>query len=69
MVLFSSSSAALQFVLMGHIPVWYALVFGGTCMVASLTGVLVVGKAVRRSGRPSIIVLMLALLIVLCTGE
>lgn len=68
-VLFSSSSAVVQFFLLGRIPVYYALAFGGVCICASLMGVVVVGRLVKRSGRPSIIALILAGLIVTCTGE
>ncbi|KAL6753606.1 hypothetical protein V8C86DRAFT_2724361 [Haematococcus lacustris] len=66
MVLFSSSAALLSFAVVGRLNVPYALVFGAASMASSVLGVLVVGSLVRRSGRPSLVVFSLAL--VMLTG-
>lgn len=68
-VFVSSSTAAIQFIMLGHIPIYYAAIFGPACMLASLAGVVLVSRAVRRFGRPSIIVMTLAVITVMCTGE
>eukprot|EP00198_Chlamydomonas_reinhardtii_P008511 XP_001697848.1 predicted protein [Chlamydomonas reinhardtii] len=60
MVLFSSSTALLQFALAGELNAQYAAVFAAASAVAALAGTLVVAGLVRRSGRPSIVVLALA---------
>ncbi|KAG2441792.1 hypothetical protein HXX76_003404 [Chlamydomonas incerta] len=60
MVLFSSSTALLQFAIAGQLNAQYAAVFAAASVVASLAGTLVVAGLVRRSGRPSIVVLALA---------
>ncbi|CAG9462140.1 unnamed protein product [Pedinophyceae sp. YPF-701] len=66
-VLSSSSAATTQFALNGLLPVQLALVFGGTCLVASLVGVTGVAYVVRRTGRQSVVVLALAIMMVSCT--
>ena len=58
----SSSSAALAFLLEGRVPLQYAAVFCSVCGTASLLGLTGVGRLVKASGRPSIIVLLLALI-------
>ncbi|KAK9822957.1 hypothetical protein WJX74_008876 [Apatococcus lobatus] len=60
LVLFSSSSAAFSFALNGTINLPFAAVFGLASLLASITGVLVVNRIVQRSGRTSVIVLLLA---------
>lgn len=55
-----SSSAALAFVLEGRVPLQYAAVFCSVCGAASLLGLTGVGRLVKASGRPSIVVLLLA---------
>ena len=51
MVLFSSSSAALSFGFGHQLNLHYAMVFGLCCMCASLAGVLLVQRLVKRSGK------------------
>ncbi|CAL8469952.1 g9494 [Coccomyxa elongata] len=63
MVLFSSSSAALSFGFSHLLNAQFALVFGLCCMGASLMGVLLISRIVERSGKASIIVFLLALVI------
>ncbi len=60
MVLFSSSCALLQFALLGKLNTQYAVIFGASSVVASLVGTFAVSGTVRRSGRPSVVVLALA---------
>ncbi|EFJ52610.1 hypothetical protein VOLCADRAFT_85767 [Volvox carteri f. nagariensis] len=60
MVLFSSSAALIQFVLLHRLNTDYALVFGAASLVAGLVGTQTVSGAIKRSGRPSIVVLALA---------
>ena len=60
MVLFSASVAAVSFAASGRLNVPYAVLFGSACLVAAFLGVLVVGRLVKRSGRASLIVLLLA---------
>lgn len=67
-VLFSSSSAAAQFALLGRIPIAYALLFGAVCFAASVAGVVAVSRAVRATGRPSVVVLVLAAVILVCSA-
>ena len=64
MILFSSSSIALSLAFQGLLNVSYAEVFAPLCFVFSLIGVTVVGRIVRKSGRTSIIVLILTGLII-----
>ncbi|CAL5218926.1 g672 [Coccomyxa viridis] len=63
MVLFSASSAALSFGFGHQLNLHFALIFGLCCMGASLIGVLLVQRIVKRSGKASIIVFLLALVI------
>ncbi len=60
MVLFSASVAAVSFAASGRLNVPYAALFGGACLAAAFLGVVVVGRLVKRSGRASLIVLLLA---------
>ncbi|GFR44449.1 hypothetical protein Agub_g5660, partial [Astrephomene gubernaculifera] len=60
MVLFSSSSALTQFALLHRLNAPYAGFFGGASLVAGLAGTHAVARAVRHSGRPSLVVLALA---------
>lgn len=50
MVLFSSSAAVLQLALLGRLNMQYAGVFAAGSAVASLAGVLLVARAIKRSG-------------------
>ena len=60
MIFFTAASATLQYALLGDLRPWHA----GTLYVAGLVGTslgqLVVGAALRRYGRPSLIVLIIA---------
>lgn len=63
MVLFSSSMGALAYAFDGTLNLRYALAFGSACCGASLVGVLVVSRAVQRSGKASIVVMLLACIV------
>lgn len=63
MVLFSASSAAASFALEGRLNTEHAAVFGVACAVAAYVGVELVGRAVRASGKSSLVVMLLAGLI------
>lgn len=67
MILFSSSSISLSFYFQGMLNTSFATVFAPTCFVASLVGVTVVGNIVRRTGRASLIIIILVLLIIFGT--
>ncbi|WVY92970.1 hypothetical protein V8G54_032058 [Vigna mungo] len=56
MVLFSATMSALQYLLLGMEHVEAALILAIMCFVASLLGLLVVQRAIRKYGRASIIV-------------
>eukprot|EP00897_Mesotaenium_endlicherianum_P009890 jgi/Mesen1/892/ME000115S00013 len=59
MVLFLASSSFVQYILLKKVPVYYALYFMLLCAVGSLAGLKLVRGVVQRSGRASIIVLLL----------
>lgn len=63
MVLFSASAATFSFAVSGRLNHQYALVYGSLCAVASTIGVAVISTSVRRSGKGSRIVFILALII------
>ncbi|GIL89672.1 hypothetical protein Vretimale_16642 [Volvox reticuliferus] len=60
MVLFSSSAAVIQFALLHRLNGAYGGVFAAVSLVAGLIGTHAVARAIKRSGRPSIVVLALA---------
>lgn len=60
LVFMCSSSAALSFLLEGRVKVDYAAAYCLAGGAASLIGLTLVGRAVKASGRPSIVVLLLA---------
>ena len=53
MVLFSSSMGALAYAFDGALNLQFAFIFGAACCAASLVGVLVVARIVKRSGKVS----------------
>ena len=54
MILFSSSTISLSYLFNGMLNTHYAVVFAPICFAASLVGVTVVGRLVKRTGRSSI---------------
>ncbi|KAK9832849.1 hypothetical protein WJX81_007097 [Elliptochloris bilobata] len=63
MILFSSSAIAISLGFQGLLNVHYAAVFAPTCFLGSLLGVTIVGRLIKSSGRTSIIVILLTVLI------
>jgi hypothetical protein len=55
-----SSAAALAFLLSGRLETNYAAVYCSACGVASVIGLTLVGRLVKATGHPSVIVLLLA---------
>ena len=62
-ILFGSSTISLSFLFNGMLNTSYAAVYAPIAFVSSLIGVTVVGVLVRRSGRASIIILLMASII------
>ena len=67
MILFSSSTISLSYFFNGTLNTHYALVFAPICFVASLVGVTVVGRIVKKTGRSSILIFILTFLIAVGT--
>lgn len=63
MILFSSSTISLSYLFNGMLNTHYAIVFAPICFAASLVGVIVVGRLVKRTGRSSILIMILTFLI------
>ncbi|CAI5472492.1 unnamed protein product [Closterium sp. Yama58-4] len=63
MILFSSSAISISFFFHGFLNTSYAAVFAPVAFLGSLVGVFVVGKIVRNTGRSSIVIFILAILI------
>ncbi|PAN28094.1 hypothetical protein PAHAL_5G130600 [Panicum hallii] len=67
MVLFCASMSMVQFMLLGVKGIGQASVYAGICFVASVVGVVVVERAVRKSGRVSLIVFLVTAIMALST--
>ncbi|KAL6906137.1 hypothetical protein ACP4OV_003738 [Aristida adscensionis] len=65
MVLFCASMSMAQFVILGVEGIGSALVYAATCFVAAAVGLVAVEGAIRRSGRASLIVFMVAAVLAL----
>ena len=63
MVLFSASTATFAFAAGDRLNYQYAMVYGGVCAVASIFGVAIISTSVRRSGRGSVVVFILGMII------
>lgn len=63
MILFSSSTISLSYLFNGTLNTHYAIVFAPICFAASLVGVTVIGRLVKKTGRSSILIMILTLLI------
>ncbi|GJM92907.1 hypothetical protein PR202_ga09413 [Eleusine coracana subsp. coracana] len=74
MVLFCASMSMVQFILLGMKGIREAAIYGGICFVASIVGSVVIHRAIRKSGRVSLIVFLvtgimaLSTVIVICVG-
>jgi len=60
MVLFCASMSMAQFIILGVPGIASALVYAATCFAASAVGLAAIEGAVRRSGRASLIVFVVA---------
>jgi uncharacterized membrane protein YfcA len=58
MVLFCASMSMVQFILLGMQGIGEASVYAGICFVASVVGAVVIERAIRKSGRVSLIVFL-----------
>ncbi|KAK1667877.1 hypothetical protein QYE76_056036 [Lolium multiflorum] len=65
MVLFCASMSMVQFIILGVPGIVGALVYAVACFVASIVGLVVIEGAIRKSGRVSLIVLMVAAVLAL----
>ncbi|KAG8055149.1 hypothetical protein GUJ93_ZPchr0001g30402 [Zizania palustris] len=65
MVLFCASMSMVQFIILGVDGIVTALVYAVTCFVASIVGLVVIEGAIRRSGRVSLVVFMVAAVLAL----
>uniref|UniRef100_A0A0E0FU94 Sulfite exporter TauE/SafE family protein n=1 Tax=Oryza nivara TaxID=4536 RepID=A0A0E0FU94_ORYNI len=65
MVLFCASMSMVQFIILGVDGIVTALVYAITCFVASIVGLVVIQGAIRKSGRVSLIVFMVAAILAL----
>ncbi|KAK7246652.1 hypothetical protein RIF29_41522 [Crotalaria pallida] len=67
MVFFSSMMSAFQYLLLGMEHIQIALILGIMCFVASLLGLLVVQKAIKKYGRASLIIFSVSIVMSLST--
>jgi uncharacterized membrane protein YfcA len=65
MVLFCASMSMVQFIILGVDGIVTALVYAITCFVASIVGLVVIQGTIRKSGRVSLIVFMVAAILAL----
>ncbi|CAM0883287.1 unnamed protein product [Alopecurus aequalis] len=68
MVLFCASMSMVQFILLGMNGIAGASVYAGICFVGSVTGVVLIERAVRKSGRVSMIVFLVTAIMALSTA-
>jgi uncharacterized membrane protein YfcA len=64
----STSTAAIVYAVSGEVPLDYGLTLAVIGLVATLLGQTVIGHVVRRTGRVSLLVFILAFLFVLSLG-
>ena len=67
LVTLSTFSATLQFLLLGILPVDYTLFLSFLVIIFIILGNLVVNRIVEKVGKPSVLALFLAYVIILCT--
>jgi FtsH-binding integral membrane protein len=60
LVFMCSSAAALVYLLSGRLETNYAAVYCSVCGAASVMGLTVVGRVIKATGHPSVVVLLLA---------
>lgn len=67
MVFFSSIMSAVQYLMLGMEHTYSALIYAIICFVASLIGLMVVQKIIRKHGRASLIVFSVGIVMILST--
>ncbi|CAO2177964.1 unnamed protein product [Urochloa humidicola] len=67
MVLFCASMSMVQFILLGMKGIAEASVYAAICFVASVVGLVVIERAIRKSGRVSLIVFLVTAIMALST--
>ncbi|KAL1834293.1 hypothetical protein ACET3Z_003944 [Daucus carota] len=67
MVFFSSIMSAVQYLMLGMEHAYSALIYAIICFVASLVGLMVVQKVIRKHGRASLIVFSVGIVMILST--
>ncbi|XP_020577547.1 sulfite exporter TauE/SafE family protein 1-like [Phalaenopsis equestris] len=67
MVLFSSSMSLVQFLILGMKDIDQALIFSAICFIASIVGLVIIQRAIERSGRASLIVFSVSTVMALST--
>ena len=67
LVLFTSSSTTLQFIFMGMMNFKYGFICTICSTVGSLIGTLAIQKLLKRTGRPSILIFSLAIVLAIST--
>ncbi|PKA45667.1 hypothetical protein AXF42_Ash011007 [Apostasia shenzhenica] len=67
MVLFSSSMSLVQYLIIGMKAIRQALAFAGLCFVASIVGLVIIQRAIGKSGRASLIVFSVSTVMALST--
>ncbi|KAL0916906.1 hypothetical protein M5K25_014459 [Dendrobium thyrsiflorum] len=67
MVLFSSSMSLVQFLIIGMKDIDQALIFSALCFIASIVGLVIIQRAIERSGRASLIVFSVSTVMALST--
>jgi uncharacterized membrane protein YfcA len=65
LVFYSGTTAALGALMLERLPVIYAGIYLAVTIVGSYIGVTLVSKAIKKTGRPSLIVLVLGLVMLL----
>ncbi|CAI2359107.1 unnamed protein product [Moneuplotes crassus] len=67
LIMISTFAATFQFLLMGVMPLDYAVILGLMIVVFVVLGNMFVNKIVEKIGKPSVLALFLAYVIILCT--
>jgi len=69
MVLFSSSMSMVQYLILGMKHIEYALVFTAVCFLASIIGLVLIQRAIKKWGRASLIVFSVSIVMALSTAS
>jgi uncharacterized membrane protein YfcA len=67
LVMLSTFAASMQYLAMGILPIDYAIALGVICSIFILLGNFAVNSIVKKIGKPSVVALFLAWIIILCT--